>query len=201
VLRIIIAVIIAAAGSGIIALAAPTASADECQPGYYWSKIHGNCVERPDNNPVGATAQCADGLYSHSETPGASENCSGHGGVVKQCPCGGAAAPASISSADADDQPDPETYLFMLRKANIASSDKDALAVGQQVCNQARGGIGAAALIAQLRNYPGNALTFSQAAEIVVAATEQLCPGGDLPVAVWHDAMLYAGHDPNNPNS
>ena len=79
---IIIAVVIAA-GSGIIAVAAsPTSSADECGPGYYWSKTHGNCVERPDTNPAGATAQCADGLYSHSETRNASENCSGHGGAL-----------------------------------------------------------------------------------------------------------------------
>ncbi len=49
-MRIIMAVIIAA-GYGIIALSAPpTASADECPPGYYWSKSHATCVERPDNN-------------------------------------------------------------------------------------------------------------------------------------------------------
>jgi hypothetical protein len=94
-LRIAIAVTIAAA-SGVVALIAlPTASADECSPGYYWSKTHGNCVERPDNNPAGATAQCADGLYSHSETVNASENCSGHGGVIAECPCGATSHAAS----------------------------------------------------------------------------------------------------------
>jgi hypothetical protein len=88
-------------GGGIIALAAPpTAAAEQCPSGYYWSKAHDSCIERPDSNPAGATAQCADGLYSHSESPNASENCSGHGGVVKQCPCGvpaAAAAPGSIA--------------------------------------------------------------------------------------------------------
>ena len=91
-LRIMITVIIAVGGAIIAVAEPPTAAADKCPSGYYYSKTHGNCVERPDNNPVGATAQCADGLYSHSETPGASENCSGHGGVVKQCPCGGVTA-------------------------------------------------------------------------------------------------------------
>jgi Protein of unknown function (DUF3761) len=97
-LRIIMAVVIAIGGAIIAITAAPTAAA--CPSGYYYSKTHGNCVERPDNNPAGATAQCADGLYSHSETPGASENCSGHGGVVKDCPCGtvtAAVAPGSNS--------------------------------------------------------------------------------------------------------
>jgi hypothetical protein len=97
-LRIIMAVVIAVGGA-IIALAAPpTAAGDQCPDGYYYSKTHGNCVERPDNNPVGATAQCADGLYSHSESPNASENCSGHGGVAKQCPCGTTSQAASTAA-------------------------------------------------------------------------------------------------------
>ena len=100
-LRIVNALIIAA-GSGIIVLAgSPTAAANECPTGYYWSKSHGNCVEKPDTNPAGATAECADGLYSHSETPNADENCSGHGGVAQECPCGSAAGQSSVVS-DAD---------------------------------------------------------------------------------------------------
>lgn len=44
-LRIIIAVILTA-GHGIIAMAtSPRASADECQPGYYWSASHQTCVQ------------------------------------------------------------------------------------------------------------------------------------------------------------
>jgi hypothetical protein len=84
-MRISMAVIIAA-GHGIIALSAPpTASADECPPGYYWSRSHGACVERPDNNPVGAVAKCRDGKYSHSES--AIGTCSNNGGVAQRCPC------------------------------------------------------------------------------------------------------------------
>jgi hypothetical protein len=44
-----------------------------------WS---GHCVELPDDNPVGATARCADGTYSHSEHPEYSGTCSDQGGVV-----------------------------------------------------------------------------------------------------------------------
>jgi hypothetical protein len=93
-LRVIVAMVIAV-GGGIIALTAPPiAAAEKCDPGYYWSKTHGDCVERPDNNSVNATALCNDGLYSHSQTPGADENCSGHGGVAQMCPCGATAAAA-----------------------------------------------------------------------------------------------------------
>ena len=106
-LRIIVAVVIAVGGAVIALTAPPTAEADECPSGSYWSKSHQTCVERPDNNSAGATAQCADGLYSHSESPNASENCSGHGGVVKECPCGGAAAAPGRSFSD----PQFLTYL------------------------------------------------------------------------------------------
>jgi hypothetical protein len=45
---------------------------DEEQPG---------CVERPDPNSGGASAQCRDGTYSHSHHH--SGTCSGHGGVAQ----------------------------------------------------------------------------------------------------------------------
>lgn len=94
-MRIIVAVIIAA-GYGIIGLSAPsTALADECGPGYYWSKAHGKCVERPDSNPVGAVALCGDGKYSHSESR--TGTCSENDGVAQWCPCGGAAPPSSVA--------------------------------------------------------------------------------------------------------
>lgn len=85
-MRSIIAVVIAAISCGLIALAAPsTATADECPAGFYWSKAHSTCVERPDSNPVGAVAMCGDGKYSHSESR--SGTCSGNGGVNQWCPC------------------------------------------------------------------------------------------------------------------
>jgi uncharacterized protein DUF3761 len=93
-MRITMAVIIAV-GGGIIALfASPAASADECGSGYYWSKAHSTCVERPDSNPVGAVAQCADGRYSHSESR--TGTCSENGGIAGYCPCGGLAVSAPM---------------------------------------------------------------------------------------------------------
>ncbi|BBZ79753.1 hypothetical protein MANY_50900 [Mycolicibacterium anyangense] len=81
--------------AGIFGLAVPPyAAAAKCQSGYYWSSYHQVCVERPDTNSQNATALCNDGLYSHSLTPGADENCHGHGGVAQYCPCGTASGQA-----------------------------------------------------------------------------------------------------------
>ncbi|UEB27471.1 DUF3761 domain-containing protein [Mycobacterium intracellulare] len=75
----------------------------------YRSKRTGECVEGVDDNPVGATAECGDGLYSHSVTR--SGTCSHHDGVAEWCPCdsshstlAGAAAPP----------PDADTYFLGL---------------------------------------------------------------------------------------
>jgi nucleoside-diphosphate-sugar epimerase len=48
---------------------------DDCPRGFYLA-ASGNCVERPDRNPYGATALCGDGLFSHSEHPGDYRTCS-----------------------------------------------------------------------------------------------------------------------------
>jgi hypothetical protein len=101
-----IAVVIVAVGYVVIALATPpTASANECPSGFYWSKAHATCVERPDNNPVGAIALCGDGKYSHSESR--SGTCSENLGVRQWCPCGSAPSLASMpapSAATDDDE-------------------------------------------------------------------------------------------------
>ncbi|WP_249025847.1 DUF3761 domain-containing protein [Mycobacterium europaeum] len=104
-MRSLIAVIVAVVGYGIIALAAPpTAAADECPAGFYWSKAHATCVERPDDNPVGAVALCGDGKYSHSESR--SGTCSSNDGVRQWCPCGAspslADVPAPTGASDDD---------------------------------------------------------------------------------------------------
>ncbi|WP_231972113.1 DUF3761 domain-containing protein [Mycobacterium sp. E3251] len=104
-MRSLIAVLIAVVGYGVIPFAAPpTAAADECPAGYYWSKAHATCVERPDNNPVGAVALCGDGKYSHSESR--SGTCSSNGGVSRWCPCGAAPSLAAVpapATADNDE--------------------------------------------------------------------------------------------------
>jgi hypothetical protein len=54
-------------------------AAMQCQPGY--DEEQPGCVERPDPNQSGASAQCRDGTYSHSHHH--SGTCSGHGGVAQ----------------------------------------------------------------------------------------------------------------------
>jgi hypothetical protein len=54
------------------------------------------CVEKPDPNSSGASAQCRDGTYSHSTTR--SGTCSGHHGVAQWCPCNSAVGQSSIGS-------------------------------------------------------------------------------------------------------
>lgn len=57
---------------------APSTRVAQCQPGYY-PNSSGNCVEKPDQSPTGATAICCDGTESHSQSR--SGTCSRHGGV------------------------------------------------------------------------------------------------------------------------
>ena len=76
----LIAIAIAMAANGSLPLAhavAPTASTDRVittgppflqSPCDYRNKRTGECVEGVDDNSVGATAECGDGLYSHSVT-------------------------------------------------------------------------------------------------------------------------------------
>jgi hypothetical protein len=55
---------------------------DDCPYGSYRAPS-GDCVERPDNNPAGATAVCNDGTLSHSEHPYSGGTRSHHGGVSR----------------------------------------------------------------------------------------------------------------------
>jgi hypothetical protein len=84
------------AGAIFIVAAAPTATADTCGPGYYWSPTHQTCVESPDSSTSNVTAICRDGSDSHSLTH--SGTCSGHGGVAQWCPCG--SAPQAVTNGD-----------------------------------------------------------------------------------------------------
>jgi hypothetical protein len=168
--RSIIAVVIVAVGYGIIALAAPsTATADECPTGFYWSKAHSTCVERPDNNSVGAVALCGDGKYSHSESR--TGTCSENDGVAQWCPCGGAAAPPQPAS-NAD-----QVFLSLFSQIpGIHLSDPAAaMASARAMCADLKNGeespADAAAKTAQ-----NTGLTPAHAAALVNAAIAAYCP-------------------------
>lgn len=51
----------------------------QCRPGY--DEEQPGCIEAPDPNSSGASAQCRDGSFSHSHHR--SGTCSGHGGVAQ----------------------------------------------------------------------------------------------------------------------
>lgn len=74
----------AAADIGLIAVPSTVLTSPiplvQCPPGFY-SNSSGNCVERPDQNPINAIAVCCDGTNSHSQHR--SGTCSGHGGVCQ----------------------------------------------------------------------------------------------------------------------
>ena len=55
---------------------------DDCPEGKY-KACSGDCVPRPNHNPLGATAECRDGTLSHSEHPYSGGTCSHHGGVAR----------------------------------------------------------------------------------------------------------------------
>lgn len=179
-MRSIIAIVIATGGYGLIALAAPsTATADECPAGYYWSKAHAACVERPDNNPVGAVAQCADGNYSHSESR--SGTCSENGGISRRCPCDGSA----VSAPHAAPAPDPSVlipsvpkYLDDLQKSGITyASEGGAIQDGRQVCDEIANGADFATVEQIAVNLTG--LNLAGAAHVIIASGLYLCPAVD----------------------
>jgi hypothetical protein len=167
--RIIVAALLAV-GSVTIALSAPpTASADDCPAGYYWSKAHSTCVERPDNNPVGAVALCADGKYSHSESR--SGTCSENGGIAQRCPCGGAAAPPRPAS-DAD-------QVFLTLFSQIPgihlTNPGAAIASARAMCADLQSGQESPA-DAAAKTVDNTGLTPPHAAAVVNAAITAYCP-------------------------
>lgn len=172
-MRSLTAILIAVIGAfacAVTALAAPpTAAADECPAGYYWSKAHATCVERPDNNPVGAFALCGDGKYSHSESR--SGTCSSNGGVSQWCPCDGAAAPPQPTS-DAD-----QVFLTLFSQIpGIHLTDQAAaIASARAMCADLQNGDESPAdAAAKTTNNTG--LTPEHAAAVVNAAITAYCP-------------------------
>jgi hypothetical protein len=73
-------------------MATPPLPLYKCPIGTYGQ--NGGCVESPDDIPTNATAICADGVYSHSETE--SVTCQKHGGVAQWCPCSSASGQSYV---------------------------------------------------------------------------------------------------------
>jgi Protein of unknown function (DUF732) len=184
-MRITMAVIIAA-GYAIIAVSAtPTASADECPPGYYWSKSQATCVEKPDNDPVGAVAQCADDKYSHTESR--IDTCSENGGIARPCPCAGAAAatPTDVYSND---------YLYAQYNSFLATHGIDtsqdatrakAERTADQICSSLDAGMAFDQLARTLNSQIGDA---HQESLFLVGAVDFQCPQHEAAMNAWLDS-------------
>ncbi|UQX10263.1 DUF3761 domain-containing protein [Candidatus Mycobacterium methanotrophicum] len=74
-----------AIASAVIGSTSPANAVMQCSKGYY-KAASGDCVHRPvcgvPSPPPGATAKCADGCYTFSETLDGDSTCHGHGGVA-----------------------------------------------------------------------------------------------------------------------
>nr|WP_255457212.1 DUF3761 domain-containing protein [Mycobacterium sp. Marseille-P9652] len=139
----------------------------------YRSKRTGECVEGVDDNPVGASAECRDGLYSHSVTRNGT--CSHHGGVEKWCPCGDASS--AVASAAAPQAAD-EYFLGLLSQIpNLIIRDPGAMtSSGREVCMHLQNGDETRddAISATLRNTPNG--TLGAATAMIDAAVSAYCP-------------------------
>lgn len=140
----------------------------------YRSKRTGECVEGVDDNPVGATAECGDGLYSHSVTR--SGTCSHHAGVAEWCPCG---SPAPALARAAAPQGDTDQYFLSLLSQipNLIIRDPGAMtSSGREVCVHLQNGDETQddAIAATVRNTPNG--TLGAATAMVDAAISAYCP-------------------------
>jgi hypothetical protein len=180
------AIVMAAIGSPSSANAVPalTGPADdvvtaqltfpESPPCDYRSKRTGDCVEGVDDNPVGATAMCGDGLHSHSETR--SGTCSHHDGVAEWCPCDpshSTLAGAAPSPADAD-----QHFLSLVSAIpGMTITDPSALtASARQVCVDLQDGDETRpdVIAKTIRNTPNG--TVGGATALLNAAISAYCP-------------------------
>jgi Protein of unknown function (DUF3761)/Protein of unknown function (DUF732) len=158
--------------NGVVTARLPFAESPPCD---YRSKRTGECVEGVDDNPVGATAECGDGLYSHSVTR--SGTCSHHDGVAEWCPCGSPSnstlAGTNASQADAD-----QHFLSLLSQIpNVIIIDPAAMtASGRQVCLHLQNGdeTKGDAIARTVENTPNG--TLGGAAAMVDAAISAYCP-------------------------
>jgi hypothetical protein len=147
----------------------------ESPPCDYRSKRTGECVEGVDDNPVGATAECGDGLYSHSVTR--SGTCSHHDGVAEWCPCG-SPSNSTIAGANAPQAAADQHFLSLLSQIpGVTVIDPGAVtASARELCADLENGDETKedAITKTMRNTPNG--TFGGATAMVNAAITAYCP-------------------------
>jgi hypothetical protein len=141
----------------------------------YTSRRTGQCVEGVDDNPVGASAECGDGLYSHSVTR--SGTCSHHNCVAQWCPCGSPTTP-SLAGANAPQADADRHFLGLLSQIpGVTILDPSAVtASGRQICTYLQNGdeTKEEAITKTMRNTPNG--TPGGATAMVNAAISAYCP-------------------------
>lgn len=147
----------------------------ESPPCDYRSKRTGECVEGVDANPVGATAECGDGLYSHSVTR--SGTCSHHEGVAEWCPCGSSSNP-TVAGANAREANADQYFLSLVsRIPGMTVIDPASLtSSGRQICIDLQNGDETRedAIAKTIRNTPNG--TRGGATALLGAAISAYCP-------------------------
>ena len=120
---VVITTVAAAIGAGSLGNASPPAvlsgpaggAATAPAPCPYISQRTTDCVEWVDANPAGAVALCADGLYSHSQSPGGL--CSRDGGVARWLT--NSVAPSSRPSRQSNFSVADYTYFRYLQNEGL----------------------------------------------------------------------------------
>lgn len=143
----------------------------------YISKRTGACVESVDANPVGAIAMCADGLYSHSETP--SIICYRHGGVAQWLAM--SAGPSSRASPQSHFSLADYSYFRYLQSEGVMPSDPDndamvaAVNLGHAICRVLDNGETGTQLVTQIMA-ADNRLSEHEVRSELVGAMKSYCP-------------------------
>jgi Protein of unknown function (DUF732)/Protein of unknown function (DUF3761) len=141
----------------------------------YRSKRTGECVEGVDGNPVDATAECGDGLYSHSVTR--SGTCSHHEGVGEWCPCGSSSNPALAGANTREANADQYFLSLVSRIPGMTVIDPASLtSSGRQICVYLQNGDETRedAIAKTVRSTPNG--TLGGATALIGAAISAYCP-------------------------
>lgn len=147
----------------------PLLNTDKNDSTKYYTNSNGIKVESPDSNPVGATARCKDGTYSHSlDSQG---SCSDHGGV---------ASGSSITAAVPCDQWIVDNYERQkqsIRDAYSSERSSNEQSKSQEINTATRIGeqnIAAAKAAASAAGQPDNAPQVQQAEQDLQRSIETI---------------------------
>lgn len=151
-------------------------------PCTYISQRTTDCVERVDANPAGAVALCADGRYSHSQTP--SSACSHDGGVARWLTT--TAAPPSQPSPHSNFSGADYAYFRYLQSEGVMSPNPgndvmvSAVNLGHAICSALDNGNTGSQFVDQTMT-ADNRLSEHEVRSELLGAMKTYCP--------WDEAL------------